>query len=105
MKEEIKNNAKNRILKKLLEIQIQQKNDKKQQKQQQYIGKIKKLYTHLKETRQRNKTTYINKMKLNGQIGALNRKWNNRKIEQQANELQKAADNNNMKPLWEYQKT
>ena len=43
-------------------------------------------------------------MKLNGQIGALNRKWNNRKIEQQANELQKAADSNNMKPLWDYQK-
>jgi len=43
-------------------------------------------------------------MKLNGQIGALNRKWNNRKIEQQAKELQNAADNNNMKPLWDYQK-
>ena len=72
--------------------------------QQQCIKSINKLYTHLKETRQRNKTTYINKMKLNGQIGALNRKWNNRKIEQQANELQKAADNNNMQPLWDYQK-
>ena len=43
-------------------------------------------------------------MKLNGQIGALNRKWNNRKIEQQAKELQNAAGNNNMKPLWDYQK-
>ena len=35
----------------------------------------------------------------------MNRKWNNREIEQQAKELQKAADNNNMKPLWNYQKT
>ena len=44
-------------------------------------------------------------MKLNGEIGAMNRKWNNRKIEQQAKELQKAADNNNkMKPIWTYQK-
>jgi len=43
-------------------------------------------------------------MKLNGQIGALNRKWYNRKLDQQANELQQAADNNNMQPLWDYQK-
>ena len=43
-------------------------------------------------------------MKLSGQIGALSRKWNNRKTEQKAKELQQAADNNNMKPLWDYQK-
>merc|ERR1712112_720378 len=66
--------------------------------------KIQKLYKHIKDTRQRNRNTYVNKMKLNGQIGALNRKWNNRKIEQQAKELQNAADNNNMKPLWDYRK-
>ena len=43
-------------------------------------------------------------MKLNGEIGAMGRKWNNRKIEQHGKELQKAADNN-MKPLRAYQKS
>ena len=42
-------------------------------------------------------------MKLNGQIGALSRKWNNRKIEQQAKELQQAVADNNMRPLRDYQ--
>ena len=79
---------------------MQQKRTTKQQK---YI-KNQTIYQHIKEARRRNKNTFINKMRLNGQIGALNRKWNNRKIEQQAKELQTAADNNNMKPLWGYQK-
>ena len=65
---------------------------------------IEKLYPHFKDTTKRNKKVYVNKMKLNDQISAINRKWNNRKIEQQARQLQKAAGNNNMKPLWNYQK-
>jgi len=44
-------------------------------------------------------------MKLNGEISAISRKWNNRKIEQQEKELQKSSDNNNMKSLWAYQRT
>jgi len=65
---------------------------------------IKKLYASLKETRKRYRNTFINKMNLNGQIGALNRKWHNREIEQQAKELQPEVDNDNMKPLRDYQK-
>jgi len=42
-------------------------------------------------------------MRTNGQIGALNRKWNNRKYEQLAKELQKAAGDN-MKPIWDFRK-
>jgi len=37
-------------------------------------------------------------MKTNGTIGMVRRKWENRKIEQQANEIQKEASNNDMKP-------
>ena len=50
------NKAKRRILIKLQEIQVQQKNRHNTPRKIQYMVKIKKkLYTHLKETRQRNK--------------------------------------------------
>jgi len=62
-----------------------------------------KLHAQLKDTYNREKV-YIYKMKINGPVGMLNRKWENEKIEQQASELQKAADNNDVKPLWGYQK-
>jgi len=43
-------------------------------------------------------------MKLNGSIGEIQRKWENRKMEHIANKLQKADGDNNLKPLWGYQK-
>ena len=53
---------------------------------------IKKLYPQTKDTHNRKKKTYRNKMQTNGHIAAINRKWNNREIEQQAYILQQAAE-------------
>lgn len=53
---------------------------------------IKKYYHQTKDAHNREKKTYRNKMQTNGHIAALNRKWNNRKIEQQAYLLQQEAE-------------
>jgi len=64
----------------MVEIQKQQKETEAQKhKRIQYMLTIQKFSTHLKDTHKRKKKVYINKMKTNGTIGAINRKWENRK--------------------------
>jgi len=61
------------------QIQAQQtETEIQKQKRIEYVLKIQKFYTHLKDTNKR-KNVYINKMKINGTIGAISRKWENRK--------------------------
>ena len=98
-RDQIKNDEKQRILQKYYKYNKNKTNKKKTTKH--IYTKLKKTI-HTLKTQKRNKKEYKNKMKLNGAIGKRNRKWNNRKIEQQENALQKATDDNNMKPLWDY---
>ena len=53
---------------------------------------------------QKRKKTIRQKFGLAGTINSIQERWQARKIEEEADRLQKAADQNNMQPIWGFQR-
>jgi len=69
--------------------------------QNKQIINMRKTY---RDTTRKRKNVLSKKYKEHGKINYLNKTWYSRKIEKEMQELIKAAERNDMKPIWEYQK-
>jgi len=63
--------------------------------------KLKQFYDKTKQRRHQ----IANKINAQAVISKILQKWQNRKLEQEAESLQKAADKHDYTPIWKYQKT
>jgi len=70
----------------------------------QIYGTSKKKATNLSRHHQKAKNKLREKYQHHGKINTLNKIWSSRKYESEAKELIDAAKQNNMKPIWNYQR-
>ena len=66
-----------------------------------YTRKMRKTY---RDTARKRKNELKYKYQIHGKIRTLNKTWNNRKLEEEAKTLLEAAERNNLRPIWNYQK-